>query len=488
MQDRGNDDPARGLLDPADGAAFREAAHRALDLALDHMEGRAARPVWQPLSGDLRARFDAPLPPEGLEPAEIVRRIAADILPHDLGNAHPRFYGWVHGAGTHEAVIPALFAAALNANLGGRDHAPILVERQVVRWMAGAFGFPDGAGGLVVSGTSMGTLIALKAARDRAAGPGLRDAGLAGGPRLVGYASAEAHGSVAKAFDILGLGRQALRAVPVDADFRMDVAALKDMVARDRAAGLQPFAVIATAGTVNTGAIDPLGALADAARELGLWLHVDGAFGALAVLDAGLKPRLSGIERADSLAFDFHKWGHVEYDAGLVLLRAGDALLQSFAARPDYLQPAARGLAAGAPWPCEMGPELSRGFRALKVWYQLLRHGPRGLGRAVARNVAQAALLARLVDAEQRLERLAPVPLNIVCFRYRSRKAGTDADALNARIVVELQERGLAAPSTTRIGGRLAIRVNLTNHRTRDDDLQALVADVLRLGAAIEGG
>jgi glutamate/tyrosine decarboxylase-like PLP-dependent enzyme len=269
----------------------------------------------------------------------------------------------------------------------------------------------------------------------------------------------------------------------------MDVRALERMVATDCAAGLRPFCVVGTAGTVNTGAVDDLATIARVCRERDLWMHVDGAFGALAVLVPELAPRLAGIERAHSLAFDFHKWLHVPYDAGCVLIRDERVHRATFSARHDYLAGAERGLAGGEPWFCEYGPELSRGFRALKVWFTLLTHGLDRLGAAIAENCAQARYLGERAAATPELELLAPVSLNVVCFRFRDgHLAPPELDRLNAAIVADLHEGGIAAPSTTRVGGALAIRACLCNHRTERSDLDALVDGVLALGRTRAGG
>jgi len=293
----------------------------------------------------------------------------------------------------------------------------------------------------------------------------------------------------------------------------MDITQLQAMVEEDRRCGLTPFLVVGTAGSVNVGSIDDLDALADAAEAHRLWLHVDGAFGATAVLSDEVRPRLKGMERAASLAFDFHKWMHVNYDCGCVLIRDGDAHLSAFSDRaqslvgggggggkhsPDYLAGNTRGLAANSPWPVDFGLELSRGFRALKVWSHLLEHGTGALGAAITANLRHAEHLAARVDVEPSLTRLAPLSLQIVVFRYEpAGLLGGDGsgvvvdaaalDALNDEIVVELQERGTAVPSTTRIRGRLAIRINLTNHRTRFEDLDLLVDEVCRIGAMLSG-
>ena len=471
-------------LDPADWDAFRTRAHAMLDRAVDKMQHAGEGRVWTPVPDALHRMLQTGLPDEGLG-APATDALIEALLPHGVGNTHPRFFGWVHGAGTPSGMIAAIAEAALNANCGGRDHAAIHVERQLIGWVRDLFGFPATASGLAVSGTSMATILALKTARDAALDFASRREGVSP-HRFVAYTSAEAHACIGRAFDMLGLGSDAICKIPVDEHFRMDVTALRGAIAADRAAGRVPLAIIGTAGTVNTGAIDPLDALAGLAQEEKVWFHVDGAFGACGMLSERLRPRLAGIERADSIAFDFHKWLHVNYDAGFVLVRNGELHRRAFSDRPDYLGAADRGLAAAHPWPVDYGPELSRGFRALKIWAQLLEFGPERLGAAITHNCEQVACLADMIDAEPALQRLAPTETSICCFRYAPDKTAEDRlDAINQEIVIRLQESGIAAPSTTRIQGKLAIRVNITNHRTRLDDLRLLLGAVLETGRTV---
>jgi aromatic-L-amino-acid decarboxylase len=394
----------------------------------------------------------------------------------------------VHGGGTPVGILAEMLAAGLNANLGGRDHMPIEVERQIVRWMRQIFGFPETATGLFVTGTSMANLIGVLVARDSALDFQVRCAGVAERPaRLAAYASAAAHNSIAKAMDISGIGSDALRATPVDERHRIDPNALQQAIDADRRWGLTPFLVVGTAGTADTGAIDDLDALAAICHRERLWFHVDGAYGALAILAPDLAPRLKGIACADSLALDFHKWGQVPYDAGFILVRDGALHRQAFAAsaaylRPDYLRKEQRGLAAGEPWPCDFGPDLSRGFRALKTWFTLKVYGTAALGSAISRTCALARYLESRIAETPELELLAPVELNVVCFGYRAE----DAQRMNSRIVIELQESGLLAPSTTIIDGRVAIRAAIVNHRTGAREIDLLVEKTLALGHAME--
>jgi glutamate/tyrosine decarboxylase-like PLP-dependent enzyme len=474
---------ASATLDPSDWASFRADGHRMLDDIIDYIETIRDRPVWQPIPDHVRARFRAGVPTDPAPLADVHGEFMRHVLPYATGNVHPGFMGWVHGGGNPAGMLAEMLAAGLNANLGGRDHMPIEVERQITEWMRELFGFPAGASGLFVTGTSMANLIGVLVARTSALGAGVRRKGLAAGKRLVAYTSAAAHGCIAQAMDLSGLGSEALRVIPIDDHHRIDVAALQATVAADRAQGLLPFLVVGTAGTVEIGAIDDLAALADLAAREKLWLHVDGAFGALAILAPDLAPRLAGIERADSLAFDFHKWGQVPYDAGFILVRDGARHRSAFASPAAYLRRESRGLAAGSPWPCDFGPDLSRGFRALKTWFTLKVHGTARIGAVISHTCELARYLQSRIAAAPELELLAPVQLNIVCFRYCR---GGDADAVNAKIIVDLQESGIAAPSSTMIGGKLAIRAAIVNHRTETRDIDALVDAVLALGAASE--
>src|SRR5580704_8752817 len=312
--------PASDSLDPAHWPSFRAQAHRILDDALDYLEHIRERPVWQPIPTEVRSHFHDPVPRAPANLDDVHARFLTDILPYATGNAHPGFMGWVHGAGTPVGMLAEMLAAAINSNLGGRDHIPIEVERQIVRWMQTVFGFPESATGLFVTGTSMANLIGVLIARDVALGFEVRAEGVAASPRrLTAYASAAVHTCVARAMDISGIGSDALRLIPAAPGRGMDLAELEKAIEADRRAGFTPFLLVGTAGSVDTGAIDDLSALADLSRREQLWFHVDGACGALAVLAPDLAERLKGIERADSLAFDFHKWGQVPYDAGFVL-------------------------------------------------------------------------------------------------------------------------------------------------------------------------
>ena len=467
-------------LDPQNWDDIRAQGHRMLDDMIDYAANIRERPVWTPIPDAVRERFHEKLPHQPCDLGEVYREFTDFIVPYATGNVHPGFMGWVHGGGTAVGMLAEMLAAGLNANLGGRDHIPVEVERQVVEWMGSIFGFPSEASGIFVTGTSMANLMAVLVARTAALGQSVRRRGLGDeGAFLTAYTSTAAHGCIAKAMDLAGFGSDALRCIEADQSHRIDVAALRARIGSDRKAGLKPFLVVGSAGTVDIGAIDDLQALSTLCREEGLWFHVDGAYGALGILSPLLAPRLAGLENADSIALDFHKWGQVPYDAGFLIVRDGQQHRETFAAPAAYLRRETRGLAAGSSWPCDLGPDLSRGFRALKTWFTLKTFGLEKLGAMITRTCTLAKYLEQKILAEPRLELLAPVELNIVCFRYRA----ADANRVNGDIVIAIQESGIAAPSTTLLDGELAIRAAIVNHRTDTCDIDALIAAVLEFGA-----
>jgi aromatic-L-amino-acid decarboxylase len=459
-------------LDPQDWEGFRASSHEALDRMIDFLRTTRERPVWQEAPADVRQHFQTPLPRHPREFAEVLEDFDANIKPYAVGNTHPLFMGWVHGAGTPVGMIAEMLAAGLNANCGGRNHIGIAVENQITRWATELFEFPPGASGVFTTGSSAANFLGLLVARDAAMGHEIRGAGLAAsGKQLVAYASVHAHGCVAQAMELAGAGSAHLRSIPAAAAGALRPDLLEAAIESDLAAGLCPFLIVGTAGTVDTGAIDPLQGLAALAKKHGLWFHVDGAFGALAALSATLRPRLRGIELADSIAFDFHKWAHVPYDAGFLLVRDGAMHRDTFANSVAYLRRAPRGLAAGEIWPCDLGPDLSRGFRALKTWFTFQVHGADKIGRAIEATCENAGYLAEHLAQSDIFELRAPVPLNIVCFAL---KTGWP-DPANEAIVIDLQERGLAAPSTTHLSGRSVIRAAIVNHRTTRADIDQFV-------------
>jgi glutamate/tyrosine decarboxylase-like PLP-dependent enzyme len=433
------------------------------------------------------AYFRQPVPREPKPVEDVYREFKTYVLPYPKGNIHPRFWAYVEGTGTATGMLADMLASGMNPNTAGGNHIAGYVEQQVVDWCKEAMGFPVEASGLLLSGGSMANLTALAVARQAKAECNLRRDGMTAAPRpMVLYASEQVHSSNQKAVELLGLGSNALRKIPVNEAFEMDISSLLAALREDRKAGYQPFCVIGCAGTVNTGAFDDLDALADICRREGLWFHVDGAFGAWANLVPALRQRTSGMERADSLAFDLHKWMYVPFEAGCVLVRDRNVHREAFSIAPVYLKKAEGGLSAGPEWMSHYGIELSRGFRGLKVWMDLKIHGLQAYADLIEQNIEQARYLADLVDAESCLERLATVSSNIVCYRYCSDQLKeAQLNDLNAELLVRLQEKGTAVPSSTVLRGKYALRAAVTNHRSRRQDFEVLARETVRIGNAL---
>ena len=396
-------------LDPVDWSAFRQQMHALVDACLDQLQDVRAHP-WRPLDESARelvALGDAQM---GVGLAATANELLTNILPHHSGNTHPRFFGWVQGTGTMAGLMAEVVAATMNSNCGGREHGAIHVEREVIRWCAACFGLPATTSGVLTTGTSQATVIALATARLQALGGDSRRQGIHGGPRLTMYAAEGVHNAIVKAAELIGIGSEALRCIPVDpASGSMDPERLAEAVRRDRGAGLLPFCVVGTAGSVDRGSFDRLDLLAELCAAEGLWFHVDGAFGAWARLaEAPWSDLVRGIDRADSLALDFHKWMFVQYDCGLILIRDEAKHRAAFAARPAYLAVQGAGLGGGDPWYCDYGTDLSRSFRALKVWATLRAYGSEQLGAAITRNCRLAASTSRAIKAASRQLRPSP--------------------------------------------------------------------------------
>jgi aromatic-L-amino-acid/L-tryptophan decarboxylase len=461
--------------------AFRSAAHVLVDGLADHLAALPSEPVWQPLPGALREQLlTLPLPEEPSALEDLVATALRDVVPHAMGNGHPAFFGWVNPPPSLAGVMASLAAAAMNPSVVSGDHADVHLERAVVRWLAELVGFPHAPGaGLLTSGASAATIVCFAGTRSRAlraAGHDARRDGLAGAPRLVAYVPAEAHSCVRRALELLGLGSDAMREVPFEAG-RLDATALLALIAADRASGALPALLVGSAGTVNTGAIDPLDALADVASAEGLWFHVDGAYGAFGVLDPAIANHYRGMERADSLVLDPHKWLGVPVDAGCALVRRGDDLRDAFSLIPPYLRQD-----TGAPVGtfAEYGPEQTRPFRALKTWATIAALGRAGLAAQVVRANALARELATMVEREPELELAAEPETSIVAFR--ACPAGCPAaglDELNRALPEAVQARGRAFVTGTVFGGRETLRACILHPDTGSEHLATLVTEVV---------
>ena len=472
-------------LDPTDWGVAGETAHHVLSTILERLESIREQPVWKPVPDEVRMLLKEPLPLEGMPFERVVADIRDSISAYPAGHAHPRFWGWVCGTGTPICMIADMVSSGINASSGTFNDASSRVEDQVIAWMRELFVLPEGASGIITSGSSIANLIGLAVARDsRIEMTDVPAAGLSGLPhRPIVYASNQVHSSIDKAMKLLGLGEGNLRKVSVDDRYRLDLNALRATIQDDRTRGHLPIALVVSAGTVNTGAIDDLEGAAAIAKEEDLWFHVDGAIGALAVISPNLRPKLRGIDRADSIALDFHKWLYVPYEAGCIMIRDGERHRKTFATSASYLEAPPRGVGARSDPANDRGPQLSRNFKALKVWAQLREHGLKKLGKMMDQNVEQIRYLSHLIGGDPELEQLAPAEMNILCFRYRvDGESDENLNSLNLELLMRLQESGIAVPSGTQLRGRFALRVANTNQRSRREDFELLAREVTRLG------
>lgn len=473
-------------LDPQNWEHARALAHKMVDDAVEYLQTVRERPVWQAMPPDVLETFQTSLPEEPTELEVVYQRFLENVLPYPMGNIHPRFWMWYMGSSNFTGAMGDFLAAIIGSNLVGGNHSATMVDRQVVDWCKQMVGFPVTASGTLVSGGSMANLICLTVARNVMAGIDVREEGIGAVPQpLRFYSSDQVHGCHQKGLEVLGLGRQALRKVESNTKHQIDLEALKEAVNVDRAAGLNPACVIANAGTVNTGAIDNLEAIADFCRQEKLWFHVDGCIGALIAIAPNNRQLVSGLEQADSVALDPHKWLHAPFEVGCAIVRNAQDHLSAFSLTPEYLEKAKRGIASGN-WLHDYGMQTSRGFRALKVWLSLQEHGVKKFGRLIDQNIAQAHYLTELIEANPRLELATPTNINIVCFRFNPGEIDDEAlKRLNLEIMLRLQETGVAAISDTTLRGQHCLRVAIANHRTDQSDLDLLVSEILRLGEKI---
>jgi len=474
-------------LDPEDWEKTRALGHRMIDDMIDYLSTVRERPAWQSVPQTTIDALTEKAPQKETSLEQVYQTFHDHILPYPTGNLHPGFFGWVMGNGTITGMFADMLASGMNPHLAGYDQSASLIEQQVIKWLAEYLGFPQDASGILVSGGTMANLNGVAVARTQKADYDIRKDGLQGEgkPRLTIYGGAETHSWINKACELMGLGTDAFRKSPVNEYFQIDVDACRAQILADIQAGYKPFCLIGTVGTVNTGAIDNISALRQLTDEFDLWLHIDGAFGSLAALASSTKETVAAQASADSIAFDLHKWGYLPYEVGCVLVRQPEAQLATFEQQSPYLT-SVGGLATDATYYSDRGLQLSRGFRALKVWMSLKEQGAMKLGRLIQQNIDQAAYLAALVEKTPNLELMAPVSLNIVCFRYAPEGFSEDKiDRLNKDLLVAIQKNGRAVPSHTLVNNKFAIRVCITNHRSTQEDFHRLIDDAEQFGVEL---
>lgn len=477
-------------LDPENWNELKALGHKMIDDMMDFLKDIRDQPVWQPMPSEVKSSFRSSIPQKGMSRDQIYEDFKRNVLHYGNGNVHPRFWGWVMGTGTPFGVLADMLASSINPNVGGFEQAPSYVETQVIEWAKEMLDYDKDASGVLASGGSMANLIGLIVARNIKAGYDIiREGVKASNKDLIYYGSTETHSSLDKAIQVLGIGLNFYRKIPVLPTYQIDTVKLREVIEADIDAGLKPTCLIGTAGTVNTGAIDDLNVLADLAEEFDIWFHVDGAFGALCKLSPKAKHLVDGLERADSIAFDYHKWMYLPFDAGCVLVKRRKDHYRALNLSADYIvhEPGGRGTAGGEVWYSDYSIELTRSFRALKVWMAIKEHGVEKYGRLIEQNINQAKFLASLIEEEKYLELLAPTSMNIVNFRYNDGVRTNDQlNEINHEIVLQLHEKGLAIPSGTTLRGKYAIRAAVTNHRSQKDDFTFLVKQILHLVDSIK--
>lgn len=481
-------------LDPDDWTELRTLGHKMIDEMIDYIKSVREQKTWYPIPEEVKESYNTSVPYDPSPVNDVYEEFKEKILPYRMGNIHPRFWGWVIGTGSVFGSYGEFLNSIMNSNLGGGDHSPVYIELQVLNWMKELFGFPKTSSGLLVSGGSMANFICLTVARNAKVDIDIRKHGLQqSAKKYIFYTSTETHSSNYKAIELLGIGKENLHTIDVDQNFKINIDLLKDQIKKDKEAGYLPVCIIANIGTVNSGAIDDITALSTIANAENMWLHADGAFGAVACLSEKYKHLVKGIELADSLAFDFHKWFYIPYEAGCVLIKDADIHYNTFSYTPIYLAHHKRGVGAGPErWFSDYGIELSRGFKALKIWMSFKEHGIAKYGRLVTQNIDQAKYLESLIKNDPgNLELVAPVELNLVCFRFNPQNKHLSLEKLNElnqEILFQLQENGIATPSYTTLSGKYAIRVANTNHRSRREDFDILVENVLNIGTKLVAG
>jgi glutamate/tyrosine decarboxylase-like PLP-dependent enzyme len=471
-------------LDPSNWDEIRLLGIESLEIMLNHLKNIREEKVWREVPEEVKNFLNQPLPLDPDSEKQILEDCKKFILPYALGNVHPRFWGWVVGSGTPFQIITSILTSGMNSPGGSFQQITTYMEIQLLEWVKKIFSFPENASGLLVSGGSMANYVGLSVARQSKIPFDVREEGLQQSNQYFTlYTSSEMHFSVIRAIEALGFGRKALRKIGINKDYSINIQSLEEQISKDKKDGYIPICIIGTAGTVNTGAIDDLEQLSEICKRENLWFHVDGAFGALLILSQKYKERVKGISQADSIAFDFHKWMHINYEAAFALIRNHDLHRNAFAQIAHYTSSQGKGVSAGPIMFSDYGLELSREFKALKVWMSIKEHGINKFALMIEKNIEQAQYLGSLIQNHDELQLVSPILLQIVCFRFIVPNFTNDRlNTINYEILIKLQESGIAVPSSTILDDKYVIRVSITNHRSEKSDFDLFIKEVLSIG------
>ncbi len=470
-------------LDPENWNDPRELGTKMIDDVIKYLSNVRDNKIWNPIPEEIKDSFTSDAPAEGSNVGDVYKELLKTVYPYPKGNAHPKFWGWVEGSGDIYGALADFFMKGMNVFGGFGEHSAIYVEEQVLGWLKSFVGYPKDASGIIVTGSSIANLIGINAARYSKSPFDDRQEGLnQSTKKLLVYCSNETHHSNHKAVEILGLGKENIREIETHADYTINLEKLKRTIEEDKKQGYTPICIIGTVGTVNTGAIDPIDELADICERENIWLHVDGAFGAALAFLPEMKEQLKGLERADSIAFDFHKWMHVTYEAGCLLMKDKSVHHKMYSVEASYIMEHDKGVSAGPSF-IHLGPEMSRSARALKIWFPFKIHGLNKYADLIRQNLDQSQYLSKLINESNQLELMADTTMNIVCFRFLADGMNQDQlNKLNKQILLELHEKGIAIPTFTVLNGNYVIRVAITNHRSRLEDFDDLVDNIVRIG------
>ncbi|GAC1383863.1 MAG: aspartate aminotransferase family protein [Ginsengibacter sp.] len=474
-------------LDPENWEAHKALAHQMVDDMYDYLSKVDEQKAWMKTPSSTIDKLTEDLQSNGESLTNIYQEFKANILPYRKGNIHPRYFSWVEGTGTITGVLADMLASTMNSNNAIGDHSAMYVERQVLNWCKEIVGYPKDASGVLVSGGSIANVTGLVVARNNFMEGIIKKSGLVNfGKQLIVYCSEETHNCIFKAVETIGIGSLFLRKIAVNANFEIDIEVLGSAIREDRESGLLPFCIVGNAGTVNTGAIDPLEKLANICKEEGMWFHVDGAIGAVVNLVPEYAEKMKGLQMADSIAFDLHKWMYINYEAGCILIKDQVANKNAFIQEAKYLAKHERGLASGPETYSNYGLDLSKSFKSLKIWMNIREHGIDKYRNCIRQNIALAFYMESVISMEENLEMLTPVTLNIVCYRYNPGGLNIDQlNNLNQELLMRMQESGIAAPSYTVVHHQYAIRLSITNHRTKVSDIDSVIEASKELGASL---